>query len=276
MLTIAKQRMKETMEELEQASSAVEIAKKKVGPGTGLALDVTMLLELLKPHMNALSMNAADIVARIEGDVKVVRMGETRSGIQLTQLDMPVMKAQEMASQIQAMEAMRQVEEEEEESKNRCGEEPKKKLSDGKPEQRGQQHHQGPAASKRHRSKTASWSCRDRLERARRDSENQHSKSGTRPLQAVLKECEETIKGEENRSAEGHMRGSGPDNRTKPRRCDSEFVAIGFDSTLGYPGEGPPRVPRFWINGKMRFLRPSLHGEYHVEETRESVRDAKM
>ena len=30
MLTIAKQRMKETMEELEQASSAVEIAKKKV------------------------------------------------------------------------------------------------------------------------------------------------------------------------------------------------------------------------------------------------------
>ena len=34
MLTIAKQRMKEPMEELEQAKSAVEIAKKKVGPAT--------------------------------------------------------------------------------------------------------------------------------------------------------------------------------------------------------------------------------------------------
>ena len=69
MPTIAKQRMKETMEELEQANSAVKIAKRKVGQATGLALDVTMLLELLKPHMNSLSMNAADIVARIEGDV---------------------------------------------------------------------------------------------------------------------------------------------------------------------------------------------------------------
>ena len=58
------------MEELEQANSAVEIAMKKVGPATGLASDVTMLLELLKPHMNSLSMNAADIIARIEGDVK--------------------------------------------------------------------------------------------------------------------------------------------------------------------------------------------------------------
>ena len=82
-----------------------------------------MLLELLKPHMNSLSMNAADIIARIEGDVQVVRIRETRfkecascempSGIQLTQLDMPGMEAQEMVSQVQAMEAMREVEEEE-------------------------------------------------------------------------------------------------------------------------------------------------------------------
>ena len=59
------------MEELEQANTTVEIAS-----------DVTMLLELLKPHMNSLSlsMNAADIleVARIEGDVKVVRGWEWR------------------------------------------------------------------------------------------------------------------------------------------------------------------------------------------------------
>ena len=69
-----------------------------------------MLLELLTPHMNSLSMNAADIVARIDGDVKVVRIRETRfkdcasgempPGIQLTQLDMPGMEAQEMASQL--------------------------------------------------------------------------------------------------------------------------------------------------------------------------------
>ena len=31
----------------------------------------------------------------------------------------------------------------------------------------------------------------------------------------------------------------------KPRRDDSEFTALEFDSTLGYPGEGPPRVPDF-------------------------------
>ena len=109
--------------------------------------------------MNPLSTNAADIVARIEGDVKVVRMRETRfkecangevpTGIQLTQLDMLGMEAQEMTSQLQAMEATRQVEEEEEEKAKRAsidaGKSPKKKLSDGEPEQRGQQH-QGPEA----------------------------------------------------------------------------------------------------------------------------------
>ena len=51
------------------------------------------------------------------------------------------------------------------------------------------------------------------------------------------------MKAEEDRSAEGPMRGSRPDNRMKPRRDDSEFIAIEFDSTLGNPGEGPPRVP---------------------------------
>ena len=55
--------------------------------------------------MNSLSMNAADIIARIEGDVKVVRMRETRfkecassempPGIQLAQLDEPGMEARD-------------------------------------------------------------------------------------------------------------------------------------------------------------------------------------
>ena len=53
------------------------------------------------------------------------------------------------------------------------------------------------------------------------------------------------MKAEENRSAAGLMRGSRPDNRLKSRRDDSEFTALEFDSTLGYPGEGPPRVPDF-------------------------------
>ena len=53
------------------------------------------------------------------------------------------------------------------------------------------------------------------------------------------------MKAEENRSAAGLMRGSRPDNRLKPRRDDSELTAPEFDSALGYPGEGPPRVPDF-------------------------------
>ena len=90
-----------------------------------------------------------------------------------------------------------------------------------------------------------------------------------------LKECEETTKVGENRSAEGTMRGSRPDNLMKSRRDDSEFIAIEFDSTLGYPGEGPPRVTDF---GSMEdaMSATSLNGEYHVEETQESVRDVKM
>ena len=70
-------------------------------------------------------------------------------GIQLTQLDVQGMEAQEVVSQIQAMEAMRHVEEggggESEEGENRCWEVPEEMLSDGEPEQRGQQH-QGPEA----------------------------------------------------------------------------------------------------------------------------------
>ena len=119
------------------------------------------------------------------------------------------------------------------------GRAPKKKLSDGEPEQRGQQH-QGPEARDPdehcniliffHTCLQGIWegsreaerqrdhrrgvqlsdgnthaSCRDRLERARRDSGNQHSKSGTSSVQAVLKECDETTKAEPNRSAEARQ-----------------------------------------------------------------------
>ena len=218
MLTIAKQRML-------QANNAVEIAKKKVGPATGLALDVTMLLELFKPHMNSLSMNAADINARIEGDVKVVRIRETRfkecascempPGIQLTQLDMQPETPMTLNLFRICLQGNSEGSRKAERQRDQRG---RTQWSDG----------------------NTHASCRDRLERTRRDRKNEHCKSGTRPLHAVLNKCEKTMKAEENRSA-----GSRPDNRLKPLRDDSEFTALEFDSTLGYPGEGPPRVPDF-------------------------------
>ena len=203
MLTIAKQRMKETMEELEQANSAVEIAKKKVGPATGLASDVTMLLGLLKPRKNSLSMNAADIIARIE---KVVRIRETRfkecascempPGIQLMQLDMPRMEAQEMASQIQAVEA-RQVEEEEEKAK-------RARIDAGKCPKR--------------------CSLTESLNNAANSIKDQKPDT---PMKTASSSSS-----------------SAPAAKETPKAV-SEFTALEFDSTLGYPGEGPPRVPDF-------------------------------
>ena len=56
-------------------------------------------------------MNAADLVARIKEEKKLEAPGET----QPTQLDKPVSDAQEIASQLQALEAMRMAEEEDEE-----------------------------------------------------------------------------------------------------------------------------------------------------------------
>ena len=61
---------------------------------------------------------------------------------------------------------------------------------------------------------------------------------------------------EENRYAEGPMRQPRPDNRMNPRRDDSEFKAIEFDGTLGYAGEGPPRVPDFGSMERCKRLRP--------------------
>ena len=62
MLMVAQQKLKETMAELEKANIAVEVAKKKVGPPIGLASDVAMLLELLRPHLDSFSTHALDTV----------------------------------------------------------------------------------------------------------------------------------------------------------------------------------------------------------------------
>ena len=53
MLMVAQQKLKETLKDMEQANIALEVAKKE-GPATGLASDVTMLLELLRPHLDTL------------------------------------------------------------------------------------------------------------------------------------------------------------------------------------------------------------------------------
>ena len=124
MLTMAKQRMEETTTQLERADTAVENAKKKVGPATGMATDVVTLLNILKPHISTLSNEAAELVARIEGEMKEMKSNEESSTEenkdeatkrQRVSPDKPMTDAQEIASQLQAMEAMRMVEEEDEE-----------------------------------------------------------------------------------------------------------------------------------------------------------------
>ena len=138
------------MEELEQASSAVEIAKRKVGPATGFGIgcdDSAGALETA--HGFPLDER------RIEGDVKVVRMRETRFK-ECSSGEMPP-DAAGCAGDGSSRDAFTATSYggneasgrgrggESTESKHRCGEEPKKKLSYGEPEHRGQQH-QGPKA----------------------------------------------------------------------------------------------------------------------------------
>ena len=74
-------------------------------------------------------------------------------------------------------------------------------------------------------------------------SENLYSQSGPRPLQATLKKWKtEAEEAEENNCGERSLNGSRPSNRMGLRQEDSEFKALEFDSTPGYPGDGPPRV----------------------------------
>ena len=54
-----------------------------------------------------------------------------------------------------------------------------------------------------------------------------------------------------------------------PRQEDHEFKALEFDTTLGYPGEGPPRVRDFGSMERCNaMIATSLHGEYHVWKCR--------
>ena len=160
-------------------------------------------------------------------------------GIQLTQLDMPGMEAQEMASQLQGMEAMRQVEEEEEEKAKRAridaGKSPKRcslteslnnaanGIKDQKPEtpmktassssSSAHAFKESPKAAVKPNDKEAievetlmravgtDWSELDETVKTN------IAKAVQKPLQVVLKKCEKTMKAGENRSAVGLVRG---------------------------------------------------------------------
>ena len=88
-----------------------------------MASDVPTLLDMLKPHLNALSVTT-DLVVRIEGDMKVTKTNEENikeetkheapGENQPTLLDKPVSDAQEIASQSQVIEVVRMAEEEDE------------------------------------------------------------------------------------------------------------------------------------------------------------------
>ena len=299
MLTmVARQRMEETTKEMEQANAAVENAKRKVGPATGMASDVATLLDMLKPHLSTLSVNAADLVARIEGDMKVAKTDEENikkemknevpGETQPTQLDKPVSDAQEINSQLQAMEAMRMAEEEDEERLRRAKIEAGKYASTTsptlaeKPQQCSQQHQRAEAGGSddhdctivliylpcesggqrngdhdrqgSHRggpgwcdgnSQTGDWV---RLVRIGRDDEDQYSQGGTRPLQAVLNH-EKRV--EAKKGGRRLLRGSKARNRLVPERQEKgRRKPREFDSSLGYPGEGPQRVQDFGIYEK--------------------------
>ena len=105
-------------------------------------------------------MNAADLAARIEGDMKVAKTDEENikeemkhevpGETQPTQLDKPVWDAQEIASQLQALEAMRMGgRRKTEESKDRSRKERlhHSSLPCRKPQQCSQQHQRAETGS---------------------------------------------------------------------------------------------------------------------------------
>ena len=76
---------------------------------------VTMMLELLRPHLNSISTRAMVMVARMEDEVKLTMQDvrptkgthvEEPPGIQQTQLDVPATNVREIASQAQARQAI--------------------------------------------------------------------------------------------------------------------------------------------------------------------------
>ena len=168
------------------------------------------------------------------------------------------------------------------EGKDRCWEEAKKQAADGEPEQRSQQH-QGPEAPNPDEHciffffffflfSYLQGHCKNQREAERQEIieeecngvtetlmravgtdwseldetvKTQYSQSGPRPLQAILKKWKtEVVRAEENKCGESFRKDRiKASNRMGLRQEDNEFKALDFDSTLGYSGECPPRVP---------------------------------
>ena len=234
-----------------------------------MAPDVATLLDMLKPHLNAFSPNAADLIARIEGDVKVAKMNdenikedpkhEVLVETQPTQLDKQTTDAQEIASQLQALEAMKKAEEEDAErlrraridagsasnslsenlsnAANNIREQRPEALtntvapsSSSPPNGKETARSKGDAVGKRG---GARWSdgnfhASDRIQLVRigQDGGNQNGQGGSRPLQAIV-HCESatTKKAEANECGRRSLSGSRPRNRTMPGQEDDGVAA---------------------------------------------------
>ena len=83
--------------------------------------------------------------------------------------------------------------------------------------------------------------------RIRGDNEDQYCQGGSRPLQAILNQAKTTKKdAEANESGRRSLRGSRARYRTRPEQhIIRKKKQKQFNSTLGYPGEGPQRVKDF-------------------------------
>ena len=294
MLLMAKQRMEETTLELGRADAAVEAAKKKVGPTTSIASDVVTLLNMLKPHINTLSTEAAELVVRIEGEMRDAKTNEENSTeekrveapkVQMAIPDKPMTDIQEIDSQLQVMEMMRMAEAEDEERLRRARIEAGKNASTSptsnrKPQQRSQQHKRAETGSsddidcaffliftscergdQRERNHDREGSHRrgqrrcdgntqagdgSRLVRIGGNYKDQYSQGGSRPFQAILSQKKDAKSyARTKRSCRRSVKGPQARYREKSERRAFKKEQKQFDSTLGYPGEGPQRVKDF-------------------------------
>ena len=196
----------------------------------------------------------------------------------------PMTDAQEIASQLQALEAMRVAEAEDEERlscSDRSWKESKNlsAIAYRKPQQRSQQYQgtktgcpgvfefilvlvntlcdscdpskRGHDRERSHRrgqsrcDRNPQRGNRSRLVRIGRNSEDQYSQSGPGSFQAVLIRKNDAKTVARTKRSGKSMSGSWIRYRTKSERRAFKRERKQFNSTLGYPGEGPPRVKDF-------------------------------
>ena len=294
---IAKQKMKETVTEMELANIAVDVAKKKGGTSdrTGVGFRDTLGIAEAAPGF------APDACSGHEDDMKVVRMqdvshmegthAERPPGIQQTQLDVLATVARETRVACAGSGGSETRREKKHEPKERESEQGQaqstslltEKLSNEANHTPGQKAELPPNATssftpsmdteEKQGEEEERQGCHEgglyvgdrstqadrwlRLERTGRDSEAEHSQSRPGPLQAVLtkRHIESEKDGENSRGEDRSKSGSRPSSHLRSQERGIN-VTLAFDSTMGYPGEGPPRVSRFNLRGEMQRVRP--------------------